>query len=129
MSKSSQHTPGTPTQTTSAGNPIAAMNVSLAYRMGQGVTSDQAESQKWARLVPVSDSPDLDELTLARTTIFGSTIDAKMRSLIRNAAVEHKAVGFGFEPMKPAAGMPSFHSVTNELNPAPREPTLRQLQR
>ena len=112
-----------------AGNPVAAINVALAYRIGQGVKADAAESLKWARFVPVSDSPDLDDMTLARTALYGSVMDAKALSLIRNAAAESKAVGFGFEPLKPAAGMPSFRSVKNDLSPAPREPTLKQLQR
>lgn len=111
-----------------AGNPVGAMNVSLAYRIGQGVIADQAEAQRWANFVPAIDSPDLADFTLARTTLHGSTLEAAVRSAIRNAAAEHKALVVGYQPLKPSAGIPTFHKVTRELGETPKNPTLRDLQ-
>ena len=54
-----------------AGNPVGAMNVALAYRIGKGVAQDGAQAQQWANFVPAIDSPDLADFTLARTTLFG----------------------------------------------------------
>jgi len=112
-----------------AGNPVGAMNVSLAYRIGEGVIQDTGEAQRWAEFVPAIDSPDLDDVTLSRTTLHGSNVDAKLRSTIRNAAVEHKAIGVTFEPLKQSARIPTFHNVSRELSPTPNEPTLKDLQR
>jgi Sel1 repeat-containing protein len=112
-----------------AGNPVGAMNVALAYRIGQGVARDEAEAQQWANFVPAIDSPDLRDFTLARTTLHGSNLEAPVRSSIRNAAAEHKAIAVTYEPMKPNARIPTFHEVSRELNPTPKRPTLKDLQR
>jgi len=112
-----------------AGNPVGAMNVALVYHTGQGVSPDEAQAQQWAKFVPAVDSADLADFTLARTTLHGSNLEASVRSSIRNAVAEHKAVAVTYEPMKPAVGIPTFHKVTRELDPKPNEPTLKDLRR
>ena len=112
-----------------AGNPVGAMNVALAYRIGQGVARDEPQAQQWANFVPAIDSPDLGDFTLARTTLHGSNLEAPVRSSIRNAAAGHKAIAVTYEPMKPSVGIPTFHEVSRELNPTPKQPTLKDLQR
>ncbi len=59
-----------------AGNPAAAMNLALDYRIGQGVARDETEARKWATFTPRSDIPDIGQLTLSRTRVYGVPIDA-----------------------------------------------------
>jgi hypothetical protein len=105
-----------------AGNPVAAINVSLAYRIGLGVQMDIAAARKWAAAIPKNNSMDLRD-----TTLYGSPIDAHMRSVIRNAAARGEAVAVDFAPLKPSAGLSTFHKVTSSLDKTPPSPTLRQL--
>lgn len=110
-----------------AGNPVAAVNVSLAYRIGMGVQLDKAVAKKWAAAIPKNNSPDLGDTTLERTTLYGSSIPARLRSVIRNAAASGQAVAVDFAPLKPAAGLPTFHKVASPLDKQPQSPTLKQL--
>jgi hypothetical protein len=102
-----------------AGNPVAAMNLALAYRTGAGVTANAAEARKWATFTPKSGSPDLGTLTLARTRLYGTAIDARMVAVIRASAKQHLPVTINYQPMRPDPRLPTFDQVQQELQGAP----------
>jgi Sel1 repeat-containing protein len=110
-----------------AGNPVAAINVMLAYQTGQGIRQDETEAKKWAAFVPDENSPDLRDFTLKHTMLSGMSLDPNLRSAIRNAAVEHKAVALEMSGMRPTVGLTTFGQISRQLNPPPREPTLKDL--
>ena len=110
-----------------AGNPVAAINVTLAYQTGQGVAQNETEARRWSAFVPNEDSPDLRDFTLKHTMLSGMSLDPNLRSAIRNAAVEHKAVALEVRGVRPAVGLTTFGQITRQLNPPPREPTLKDL--
>lgn len=101
-----------------AGNPIAAMNLALAYSVGAGVTANAAEARKWATFTPKDGSPDLGTLTLARTRLYGTAINAHMIAVIRASAKQHVPVTINYQPMKPDPRLPTFHQVQQGLQGA-----------
>ncbi len=112
-----------------AGNPIAALNVSLAYRTGMGVPVDVTQARQWASLHVDQNSPDLEPVTLSRTLVYGSSVGAKIGATLRSAGALGEQIESSIDPLQPSAGMPSFHAVETPLSgPAPT-PTLKQLQR
>jgi hypothetical protein len=101
-----------------AGNPVAAMNLALDYRIGRGVTPDETEARKWAAYTPRADSPDLAFLTLSRTRLHGTIIDPRVVAAIRAAAAQQEPVAVDYEPMQPDPRLPTFGQVLQELKDA-----------
>lgn len=98
-----------------AGNPIAAMNVSLDYRTGRGVAVDPAEAEKWATVVPRDGSPDLGTLTMRRTRLQGMPADPRVIAGIQAAAERHEPVTMTLKPMTPDPRLPTFRQVQDNL--------------
>lgn len=98
-----------------AGNPVAAMNVSLAFRTGQGVAVDRAQAQKWAIFVPPADAPEIGSLAMKRTKLYGSDLGSREAAVLRGALKEKAPVTANFQPLKPDSRIPTFSQVQREL--------------
>lgn len=91
-----------------AGNPVGSWNVPIAYMAGHGVVGDPVEALKWSTWTPRPDRrEDLFEPTLQRTILFGSTLPADRRVLLRAAADVGEPVTFTARPLKPSAAVPT----------------------
>lgn len=98
-----------------AGNPVAAANVALDYKIGRGVGADDGQSREWATFLPRNGTPDLGFLTLKRTEMYGTPIDGRMRRLIVASAEQHVPVTIDLKPMRPDPRLPTFHEVQQQL--------------
>lgn len=100
-----------------AGNPVAAMNVSLAYREGRGVARDAAKASHWATWTAEKTEPhDLSEPTLSRTNLFGMPLPPELRAHIRASAKAAQPVTTNFRPLQPDPRLPTFGSVSSKLH-------------
>ncbi len=98
-----------------AGNPIAAANVSLDYRMGRGVAVDEGQAREWATFLPRKGAPDLGYLTLRRTEMMGSPVDDHTRHIIVASAEKGLPVTINFKPLRPDPPLPTFGQVQQQL--------------
>jgi hypothetical protein len=95
-----------------AGNPVGRINVGLAYQIGRGVEHDPAEADKWMTWIPgATDTADLQEMTFARTKLFGSPLAPHDRALYRAAAAANEPLHHAFEPLRPNPSVPTFNEV------------------
>jgi len=99
------------------GNPVAAMNVALAYSDGMGVTRDLAEATRWGTWSAKDYDPrDLQEPTLSRTHLFGTELPPEIRASIRASVESGRPLTSTFRPLPPDPSLPTFSSVRNKLN-------------
>jgi len=95
-----------------AGNPVGAMNISVAYMYGDGVTPNVMEAKKWAMWTPTSGlAADLTEPTFERTKFFGSVVPADARAFYRAKARVGEPVNLIMESLKPDPSIPTFDDV------------------
>jgi hypothetical protein len=101
-----------------AGNPIAAMNVAIAYRAGQGIAPDAAAADSWSTWHPTNVDPaDLAEPTLERTHLFGTSMPKERRTLIRASARAGSPVELELKPVeiKVDPSLPTFSQVSGAI--------------
>jgi hypothetical protein len=98
------------------GNYAASVNVSLAYRSGDGVARDEREARRWAQWTdPGNENAGIGEPTLARTGVFGAVIPPERRALVRAAAEQKVPVTLEFKPLRPDPRLPTFRQVQERL--------------
>lgn len=98
-----------------AGNPVAAMNTALDFRAGRGVAANAGEAEKWSNWTGKASAPDLGDLTLGRTKLFGNGIPERERALFRAAADKGVPVKVAMKPLKADPGLPTFRQVREQL--------------
>jgi hypothetical protein len=98
-----------------AGNPVAAMNTALDFRIGRGVGTNLAEAGKWSGWIGKPGASDLGDLTLERTTMFGAGVPARERALIRAAADQSIPVTTTLKPLKADPNLATFRQVREQL--------------
>ena len=97
-----------------AGNPVAAINVSIAYMSGRGVGAHNGEAARWSRWTPgMGNARDLDSPTLERTSLFGSPIAREFAARIRHAAESNEPFVANFQPLQPDPRAPTLVGTSN----------------
>jgi hypothetical protein len=103
-----------------AGNPVGAFNLSLAYRMGDGVTRDVAQADKWAEWSPGTKFSEADFAApiLERTRFLGGDIPTKLTARLRAVADNGPpaVVKLELSPLKPDPSLPTFQQVREEVS-------------
>jgi TPR repeat protein len=98
-----------------AGNPVAAINTALDFRIARGVGADLAQAEKWSSWTGKPNAAGLGDLTLERTNVFGNGVPARERALIRAAADQGVPVTTALKPIKPNPNLPTFSQVRKQL--------------
>jgi len=98
-----------------AGNPVAAINTALDFRIGRGIDADLALAEKWSSWIGKPSTAGLGDLTLERTKVFGSGVPARERALIRAAADQGVPVTTALNPIKANPNLPTFRQVHEQL--------------
>lgn len=100
------------------GNYAGSLNVSMAYRSGDGAAQNSAEADRWATWKASDDdnqNAGIGDLTLARSWVFGNTMPPRERAGVRAAASRREPITLTLAPLRPDPSLPTFEQVRRNL--------------